>query len=72
MSNRRKMLWAVAALLLLFFVAALRIPRLLRSRMSSDEGALLSKLRDTRMTIQLDKKQAPSLDWHRWWLPIRS
>jgi hypothetical protein len=61
MSNRRKMVWAVAALLLLFFITALRIPRLLRSRISAEESALLSKLRTARMTIQLEEKQGAQL-----------
>jgi len=57
MSNARKMLWAVAALLLLAFLAAVSIPNLLRSRIAADEAALVSKSRSIQVAEQPDTQQ---------------
>lgn len=57
MRNSRKMLWAVSALLVLLFFVTISSPNLLRSRMSSNEATLVSKLRSAQMTEQHDTQQ---------------
>jgi len=57
MSNSRKMLWAVGALLMLLFFVAISSPKLLRSRMAANEATLVSKLRSSQMTEQQDTQQ---------------
>ena len=42
MSNSRKMLWAVGALLILLFFVAISSPKLLRSRMGPTKPFLLA------------------------------
>ena len=57
MSNSRKMLWAVGALLILLFFVAISSPKLLRSRMGANEAIPVSKLRSAQMTEQQDTQQ---------------
>lgn len=58
MSNRQKLQWAFAALLLLTFVAAVSIPNLLRSRIAADEATLVSRSRSAQTTEQQVTQQA--------------
>lgn len=58
MSNRQKLQWAFAALLLLTFVAAVSIPNLLRSRIAVDEATLVSRSRSAQTTEQQVTQQA--------------
>jgi hypothetical protein len=72
MSNSRKMLWAVGALLILLFFVAISSPKLVRSRMAAKEATLVSKLRSAQMTEQQDTQQAKSRFMQRSRLQIRS
>ena len=57
MKNRQAMLWVLAALLLLSFIAAVSIPNLLRSRMAATESSLIAKSRNPQETGLEDKEQ---------------
>ena len=46
MTNRRKILWAAAAVLVLICIVAISTPNLLRSRMAADEASLFGTLRN--------------------------
>jgi len=57
MSNRQKVLWAVAAILVLLFVAAISTPNLLRSRSAANEATLIGRSRGAQMAELQDVKQ---------------
>ena len=57
MKNRQAMLWVLATLLLLSFIAAVSIPNLLRSRMAANESSLVAKSRNPQETGLEDKEQ---------------
>ncbi|MFI5108932.1 MAG: DUF4349 domain-containing protein [Terriglobales bacterium] len=57
MSNRRKLLWAGAAILVLLFLVAISIPNLLRSRIAANEATLVGKSRSAQMPDHQDVMQ---------------
>jgi hypothetical protein len=61
MSNNRKTMWAVGALLLLLLVAAVSGPNLLRPRMAANQAIPVSQSQSARMTGQHDQQQQPEL-----------
>jgi hypothetical protein len=52
MTDRRKMLWAAAAALILICIVAISTPKLLRSRMAADQASHIAKFRTATMSDQ--------------------
>ena len=57
MSNSRKMLWAVGAVLVLLFFVAISTPKLSRLGMPANEATLVSRLGSAQVTEQQDTPQ---------------